>query len=137
MTKQFFSLGEYRTSMGHDFTFKPELTCFSEEDYEVMARFISKVEPYYEVYQCSAEADMLVVALRKFVTPEADKVLIADIYAGDGQSIKKYKNRAEADMDRGKIKRGETVPFVLFKIGRYAPPSTKALFTLSKYYREL
>jgi hypothetical protein len=88
----FFINGYFRTQLGHEYTFKPELTCFSDEDYDVMAKFIASNEPYYEVYQCSPESDRLVVALRKYIKPEANIMLVADLYNGDGQSIKKYKN---------------------------------------------
>ncbi len=136
MKKAFFEEGQFKTGENDDLTFRPVLTNFSEQDYDMLARRFAERTPYYVVYSCQPSADNWVKALNKYTKPDAEIAVAADIYTSSGMRLRKFCNRMAADMDRGKIKSGQVMGLAIFALTSSNCNFIHSIFKLDKAYHE-
>lgn len=136
MSKKFFSNEPVKTGLLDVITFRPTLECLTPEQLDEVAERFSRIQKYYEVRPVRPEAKNLAKAMSKYIAPESHIIVVADIYVASGQAMRKAYTRANADMDRGILKKGDCMGFAIFQLERNAPNFANVMFKLAKEYIE-
>lgn len=86
-----FQLGEFTLASGQTSKFKIECDALTPGDWEGLAYMAStKLRPFSEVHGVPRGGVPFATALEKYITPGANRILIAEDVVTTGGSIKKF-----------------------------------------------